>query len=394
MTVIFRVAYRSCALSRCPILVIVLGQSLLVTSARADTLSAADQKLYQVHILSAALTISGRDDIDAGDVVALQRFGIQPVGASQLKMGSGFILDKKRKLIITNSHCVGPSDRAVIFFPGYLGSQVIKDRDFYQRSGFASKAKLVARNDGIDLAVLQVESLPPACRAVELAEGGPIPGESVFTIGNPGASRERWVFRSGEVVRNAHELHPTRDLSNPKSKPRRVECQIISVTVDCEPGMSGSPLFNTHGKLVGVLFSIPKPKSKSGYAIEIRELKSLLKDHGFVPKIAAASPARASTGAQLTEESAGTVPSGHSKSATSPEAVKDQGAKKALANLRPDPVHETPEQTAARKLKLAIMMADGGINDKARARFQEIITNFSDTEAAKTARQWLEKLSK
>src|SRR5262249_19146271 len=223
---------------------------------------------------------------------------------------------------------------------------------------------------------------------------GPIPGEKVFAIGNPAASGGRWAYRSGEVVRNTRELHQMRDAAHPKAKLRKVECQVIAMTLQSEPGMSGSPVFNVQGKLGGVGFGVQQLKAKSGYAIEIRELKALLKEHNILQEIAAGSSAPANAGAHTAEPPAGPAPSGHAKSATRQETVNDQPAKTPPANPRPAPVPETPEQIAARKLKLAVMMADGGVKDKARARFQEIVTNFPDTEAAKTARQWLDKLSK
>lgn len=52
---------------------------------------------------------------------------------------------------------------------------------------------------------------------------------------------------------------------------------------------------------------------------------------------------------------------------------------------------EKAEQDAARKLKLAKMLAADGLVDKAKARYKEIVEKYPGTKAAKEAKELLEK---
>src|SRR5689334_14243080 len=46
--------------------------------------------------------------------------------------GTGWIIDKARKIIITNHHVVGSNDTMIVKFPAYENGQLIHERPYYQ----------------------------------------------------------------------------------------------------------------------------------------------------------------------------------------------------------------------------------------------------------------------
>src|SRR5271157_1503003 len=52
-------------------------------------------------------------------------------GAGKLATGSGSLLDRKHRLVLTNYHVVTDNDRATVMFPIFRGGKVVAEREFY-----------------------------------------------------------------------------------------------------------------------------------------------------------------------------------------------------------------------------------------------------------------------
>src|SRR5947209_18991858 len=47
--------------------------------------------------------------------------------------GSGSVIDRRRRLVLTNYHVVGDIDRVRVMFPAYRDGKLIAEKDFYRQ---------------------------------------------------------------------------------------------------------------------------------------------------------------------------------------------------------------------------------------------------------------------
>ncbi|MGE3807602.1 MAG: serine protease, partial [Gemmataceae bacterium] len=114
--------------------------------------------------------------------------------------GTGWVVDLKNKLIVTNHHVVEENPRIFVLFPLFdKEGSVRSDRaDYKEQDGY--RAKLIHFDKKKDLALIQVtDRLPDEVKELKVAGRSPDPGERVHAVGNPGASGALWVYTSGSV---------------------------------------------------------------------------------------------------------------------------------------------------------------------------------------------------
>src|SRR5438094_847862 len=66
--------------------------------------------------------------------------------------GTGFLVDRSNRLLVTNQHVVRNHDTAKIFFPIFSGNYAIGDRKYYVRYDRPISGRVVARDPERDLA--------------------------------------------------------------------------------------------------------------------------------------------------------------------------------------------------------------------------------------------------
>jgi S1-C subfamily serine protease len=262
------------------------------------------------------------------------------------------VIDLEQRLVLTNSHVLGDSDKATVFFPLYQSDTPIKNQLAYWHSRVRTAGKVIARDQRRDLVLIQVEETPARCQALTLAARDPIAGDQVYSIGNSGESRRMWTFRSGPVNHVIDErIHAIDTRSD--MKPFWMECRIIHIDMKTEHGESGSPIFNNKAELVGVLSGM-SADTKSTYAVDVREVRAILSRNQLAIKSAPKKPV------QLTRARVETT--------------------------------KGPDADASRKLKLARQMIQGQRLENARRRLEEIVRDFPETSAAADARALLDEM--
>ena len=136
--------------------------------------------------------------------------------------GAGFVWREDGQ-ILTNQHVVGSADQAALLFP----------------DGTTHTAKVVARNQTLDLAVLRVPTRGlPAVGAADSAQLRV--GELVVAIGHPWG--QKGVVTMG-VVSGIGEM-----VVNGMGR----KAQYIRSDVRLAPGNSGGPMLNARGEVVGI----------------------------------------------------------------------------------------------------------------------------------------------
>jgi S1-C subfamily serine protease len=128
---------------------------------------------------------------------------------------TGFVIDTKRKFVMTAAHCDGP--------------QIFADRVV---------AEVIAKDTKKDLLVLEVRNLDPLRPALKLAAGDPKIGQEVLSVGY-GMALERPFFRKAMVSDTAVQI-PEAGIGGP----------YIGLDSAFVGGQSGGPVVNSSGEVV------------------------------------------------------------------------------------------------------------------------------------------------
>ena len=156
-------------------------------------------------------------------------------------LGSGFVIDGKEGLIVTNNHVVDGADEIVIIF--HDGTKLKVD-------------KVIGRDTKADLALLKVSPKKPLADVKFGSSANIQVGDWVMAIGNP--------FGLGGSVSMGIISAKSRDInSGPYDDYLQTDAAI-------NKGNSGGPLFNMDGEVVGVNTAIISPTGGSigiGFAV-------------------------------------------------------------------------------------------------------------------------------
>lgn len=138
-----------------------------------------------------------------------------------LTTGSGFFIHPGQ--LVTNIHVIDGASRVEV-------------RTFEAKAHTYSVTGILAADEEGDLALLQVDAPPDRNRPLELGRDLPDEGERIFVIGNP-------LRLEGSVADGI--VSAIREVPNLGS--------VVQITAPISPGNSGSPLFNSAGKVIGVV---------------------------------------------------------------------------------------------------------------------------------------------
>src|SRR5262249_18530359 len=133
---------------------------------------------------------------------------------------------------------------------------------------------------GRDLALIQLERIPPGNKAIVLAKDSPRPGTTVYNIGSPGAVEQLFSMTEGKVRAVGVEDHQVGGGAQgvtPKTK-------LITAANPPNPGDSGGPLFNRKGEQVGVAESGHRTPQLVNFFIDVTEVRAFLKQKAITIK--------------------------------------------------------------------------------------------------------------
>ncbi len=171
--------------------------------------------------------------------------------------GSGVLIDKDRKLVVTNQHVIDNAEWASVFFPYRDRNEIVrKNLSFYQknqewliRNNYATIGRIIAQNMQNDLAIVQLDSLPSTAREIQHdfsqnVEVSMKRGDKVHILGNPGSIPETrlWNWTQGTFL-GPQNTCPVED-------GELVGCLVMEG--DTHGGNSGGPVLNGQGVLIGI----------------------------------------------------------------------------------------------------------------------------------------------
>ena len=186
------------------------------------------------------------------------------------------MIDRKHRLIITNVHVVGDNKTVTIYFPEFddKGDLIIKKDEYKKKSGLTGT--VVAREPRCDLALVQLDKLPPNVAPLPITKTKCLPAQQVHTVGNPGASKFLWIYSPGKIRQVGHDKWQVDDH---EGKVYTYEGIKIETDSAINPGDSGGPLVNERGSLVGVVHAGNILAQNMSMFIEFSEVRALMETY-------------------------------------------------------------------------------------------------------------------
>jgi len=189
--------------------------------------------------------------------------------------GTGWLLDAKRRLMVTNHHVTCPKDQAevremFVWFPVIRKGEAIHEIDYYIQNVKRCGAKLIYADETRDLALVQLDELPAGVRQVELADDSPPTGARLHSLGGiPRGSRGLFIYTQGT----------TRAIYK-RSIATGAQIQVIETQMPLNQGNSGGPIVDDAGKLVGVFegLMIEPGVQLVNMCIDLSEVQTFLKE--------------------------------------------------------------------------------------------------------------------
>jgi len=196
-------------------------------------------------------------------------------GGGKLATGSGSLVDRGRRLVLTNYHVVGDVKRATVFFPDYGSDRkAISERRHYSRGGrLAIPGEVIEVDKQGDLALIRIDRVPAGVPALKLAATSPDPGQTVHSIGNPGKSGALWVYTPGKV-RQVYSKKWRAKLD--ERTIHTFQAKVIETDSPTNPGDSGGPLVDDRGELVGVTQGGAIDAESLSIFVDLSEVKRII----------------------------------------------------------------------------------------------------------------------
>ena len=212
--------------------------------------------------------------------------GVAWVHAAGSGKGTGWIVDRDRRWLITCAHVVGDNTSIDVVFPVTEMGQLVAARAYYlehyprlQQEGYAVRGKVLRRELETDLALVELASLPPETIALPIAAAGVSPGERVFVVGTRYDSDALWGFTAGSV----RGQRVMREGYFSGGKHLAKGARLIEAIAPINEGDSGGPLVNVRGEVVGVCAAVEWRAHGAGLFADRREVLALLDRAGRKP---------------------------------------------------------------------------------------------------------------
>ena len=188
-------------------------------------------------------TLLPRLNSDLGELADLVRRSLVQVAAGRNGAGSGVVFSADG-LVVTNAHVVSARAGSARGVPERRDRHPARECQVTLPSGSVTAAKLLAKDDDLDVAVLRINRIDgslPELHPIELGDSKALrPGQWVMAMGHPwgvaGAAAGGIVIGAGADL--------------PEAPGAGREWVVIDLAL--RPGHSGGPLVDHRGRLIGM----------------------------------------------------------------------------------------------------------------------------------------------
>jgi S1-C subfamily serine protease len=164
--------------------------------------------------------------------------------------GTGFFVDPKDGLVLTNNHVIRDATSVTVAIPGTQRS--------YQ-------ARIVGADTSADIAVLRITPLPRAPSAPIGDSSAVSVGSTVVAIGNRAGAGGPPVLAPGVISATGRTIQA----ADGASRFTETLHNMLQTTAKIQPGDSGGPLADSAGAVIGVDTAAGTGGAAAGYAIPI-----------------------------------------------------------------------------------------------------------------------------
>jgi hypothetical protein len=184
--------------------------------------------------------------------------------------GSGFVLDRQGRLLITSHHVTGAKGEVQVVFPVVENGQALVRRDYYLNKAPRIRGTVLGSDSKLDLAAIQLDSVPFEVPELKMAASPPQTGDRTHIVGNPGNRAHAWIYDTGSVSR----IGKTR---LEYTSGQTTEARMLEIKADglMAPGASGGPVVNNAGELIGVLSAAGAQRGEL-LCVEVGEVRRFL----------------------------------------------------------------------------------------------------------------------
>jgi len=199
---------------------------------------------------------------------------------------SGTLIDKNKRLILTNYHCIDGQvtavEREITNSEGWVRKVKIRKYEdvtvgqrhydgFTQTGQSTFVAEIVAEAQTKDLAVLRVKGPIPNAHASQFAPSDHkvVRGQRIYIVGNPLGEDASLVVGYVSSVNRAFDFPWTAGARLP----------MIQISGGMAGGNSGGALYNDAGQLIGVPAAGYRQATHIGFAIPLEVIRPFLKEN-------------------------------------------------------------------------------------------------------------------
>jgi S1-C subfamily serine protease len=204
--------------------------------------------------------------------------------------GAGFVVDAKKKWILTCRHVVADRDRVDVYFPWTRDGSLVTEKSEYlgnrpllRERGLLATAKVLKKSDDADLALLEVESMPASVTALSLAATPVQPGDPLRAVGHRIDLDTVFNLTTGFARKSGR-------LANGyfwRGKKLAANADTILGQLPIEEGDSGGPVLTAKGEVVGMVSALRRQAPLAAVAISTAEIRTFLAVAEPAPKPAA-----------------------------------------------------------------------------------------------------------
>jgi S1-C subfamily serine protease len=195
-------------------------------------------------------------------------------------VGTGFVIDREKRWLVTCRHLVGDRKSAEVFFPWVRKGELETNREAYlshrddlRKLCLLVKAKVLRTSDEWDLALLELDSLPPGTPHLPLADSPLSVGGRVFAVGHRADLNTLWNVSPG-CVRQSGKLADGYDWQGALLAK---DAPAVLLQLPIEQGDSGGPVVNSRGEVVAVVSGLRRQATLAAIGIRAEAVRQFVR---------------------------------------------------------------------------------------------------------------------